>query len=135
MDYRTSLTIQSFSCDRTCEIYMGFRPLLTSSESLSKLNTGTAFPPGFRKIAHLPHISHQVAAFIVDANTTSLIKKFCGFRMTTDAELRFSDARCNSISQHINQISSQQLIVSESSNRALHFSKNASVTDFWRIIC
>lgn len=117
--YWTLLKIETSSCDRTCEIYMGFRPLLTSSESLWKLNTGTAFPPGFQKIAHLPHISHQVAAFIADANTVSLIKKFSGFRVTTDAELRFSDARCNSISQHIHQMSSRHSIISISSNRAL----------------
>lgn len=92
---------------------MGLRPLFTFPENSSEIQTGTALPPGFRKAIQSSYISHQVAKFFIDANTTSLIKSFCGFGMTTDAELRFSDTRSNSVFQHIDQISSQYIISSE----------------------
>lgn len=103
----------ALSCDRACEIYMGSRPLFTFLESLSEITTVTALPPGFRNILQSPDISQQIATFVTDANTTSLIKSFCGFEVTTGAELHFSDTCCNSISQHIDQISSPYMITSE----------------------
>lgn len=92
---------------------MGSRPLFTFLESLSEITTVTALPPGYRHILRSPDISHQISRFIIDANTTSLIKSFCGFEVTTDAELNFSDTCCNSISQHIDQISSPYMITPE----------------------
>jgi hypothetical protein len=92
---------------------MGSRPLLTFLESLSEITTVTALPPGFCNILQSPDISHQISRFIIDANSTSLIKSFCGFEVTTDAELHFSDTCCNSVSQHIDQISSPYTITRE----------------------
>lgn len=89
---------------------MGTRPLFTAP--VSDIPTVTSFPSGFHNILQSFDNSRQIARFIIDANTTSLIKNFCGLGVTTNAELHFSDTRCNSIYQHIDGISSPYIIAS-----------------------
>jgi hypothetical protein len=111
--YVALLTRYVFSCDRACEIFTGSRPLRTLSENLSERRPSTGLPPGFHEILQSAGINRQMAGFIADAQTTSLIKMYFAYEGTTDAELRFSDTHCDLISQHIDQISSQYMITSE----------------------
>jgi hypothetical protein len=111
--YWPLLTRYVFSCDRACEIFTGSRPLRTLSENLPERQLATVLPPGFHEILQSAGINRQMAEFIADAQTTSLVKMYFGYEGTTDAELRFSDTHCNLVSKHIDQISSQSMITSK----------------------
>lgn len=108
------LTILPRSCDLAYEMFTGSEPLFGEAGSRFEIPPVTSLPPGFHQILLSSEANDDVAKFIGDAKTTTLMKIFSGFEGMTGAELLFSDAHCTSVAQHIDRISSQFMITDNS---------------------